>query len=66
MSTGLSSSDPARMRRDGTIAGSCSAGAAACASPVRPFLWLSDALLQTARDVLGAYVVKGMEAMIWK
>jgi len=25
----------------------------------RPFLWLSDGLLQTARDVLGAYVVKG-------
>lgn len=27
--------------------------------PSRPFLWLSDGLLQTARDVLGNYVVKG-------
>ena len=27
--------------------------------PARPFLWLSDALLRTARDVLGNYVVKG-------
>jgi phage gpG-like protein len=27
--------------------------------PARPFLWLSDGLLRTARDVLGNYVVKG-------
>jgi phage gpG-like protein len=27
--------------------------------PARPFLWLSDGLLRTARDVLGTYVVKG-------
>jgi hypothetical protein len=29
--------------------------------PSRPFLWLSDALLNTAADVLGSYVVKGWQ-----
>jgi len=27
--------------------------------PARPFLWLSEGLLRTARDVLGSYVLKG-------